>query len=174
MANRNVARWITIALIIPVLAMVITAETSGNFRWIKDKAAPELRFDVDENGKAGKLSDFRGKVVLLNFWASWCGPCMEEMPALKKLEEKFASKGLVVLSVNVEERKEAVAKTIKLSTLPTHSVFEPSQADIATYKVQTIPVSLLIDRKGIVRDGILGGPDWLSTESLKSIEKLLN
>jgi thiol-disulfide isomerase/thioredoxin len=173
MANRNVARWTTVLLILPVLALIVFAESPSSFGWLKGKTVPEIHFAKGPDGKPGKLSQYRGKVVLINFWASWCGPCMVEMAALRKLEETLGPKGLIVLAVNVEEKKEAVLKTVKLDTLPKNTVFEPPESDLNPFRIETIPASIVVDRKGIVRFGLLGDPEWSKPETIKTVEAIL-
>jgi len=116
------------------------------------QAAPD--FDLpDFAGHVVRLHDLRGKVVLVDFWASWCAPCKEELPVLDKLQRKYAARGLSVVGVNVDER-EATAKAFladrKLNL--SFPLVNDGKHEIATrYAPGTMPSSFLIDREGRVR-----------------------
>ncbi|MGQ9496054.1 MAG: TlpA disulfide reductase family protein [Thermoanaerobaculaceae bacterium] len=101
----------------------------------------------DLNGTPSKLSDYRGLVVVLNFWATWCGPCRMELPELQKLYNKLGGKGLVVLAVNVDTYKQAVpsfVERMKLS-LPVF-VIEPQVEQ--QLGIATIPFTVILDKQG--------------------------
>jgi peroxiredoxin len=113
-------------------------------------------------GQEVKLSDFRGKVVLVNFWATWCKPCKEEMPAMQASYDKLRDEGLVVLAVNELEDTEKVAEHIKTHGHTFPVVMDRQNRVANRYGVVGLPASFLIDRQGIVRERISGS---LLTES---------
>jgi thiol-disulfide isomerase/thioredoxin len=101
----------------------------------------------DLKGTPARLSDFRGTVVVLNFWATWCGPCRMELPELQKLYNDLGAKGLVVLAVNVDDYRQAVPPFIermKLS-LPVYFVDRQTEANLG---VGTIPFTVILDKEG--------------------------
>jgi thiol-disulfide isomerase/thioredoxin len=104
-------------------------------------------------GKSIDLSQFKGQVVMINFWASWCGPCREEMPLLEDIYKKYKPMGFTMLAVNVEpDPKEAEAWLGKLSKPVTFPVaFDVDSKVSKLYKVETMPSTVIVDRKGNVR-----------------------
>lgn len=102
-------------------------------------------------GKNLKLSEFRGKVVLLNFWATWCGPCRKEIPELNKLQKKYKPAGFTVLGVNIDrERNAAKALARKLRTqFPI--LFDSNKIVSRRYQVDAMPKTVIIDRNGQIR-----------------------
>lgn len=127
----------------------------------------------DLRGNPVNLKDFRGKVVFVNFWATWCVPCREEMPSMERLYQKYKGKELVMLAVNYREsRKEAQAfmEELKLTF--------PGLLDDGTvstlYGVFALPATYLVDRQGRGAARVLGARDWMSEESRAVIERLLN
>ena len=117
--------------------------------------APEIVLK-DLQGREVKLSDLRGKVVLLNFWATWCKPCKEEMPAMQAAYDKFRGEGFVVLAVNELEDAEKVIEHIR-SHGHTFLVMMDHDNRVANrYGVVGLPASFLIDQQGIVREHIFG------------------
>lgn len=126
----------------------------------KGKPAPDFRL-LDSNGKAVRLSDLRGKPVVLNFWATWCGPCKSEMPELEAAY--LAGKGdLVVLAVNAEgvatdiARKEAEKFRDEFDlTFP--FVYDSPTTDVFNqYRLKGLPASFFVDREGVIRDIVIG------------------
>lgn len=116
------------------------------------QVAPEIDLP-DFTGKPVRLRELRGKVVLVDFWASWCGPCKEELPLLDKLQRKYAQRGLAVIGVNVDDG-EAIAKEFlqnrKLNL--SFPVVNDRKHDVAArYAPGTMPSSFVVDREGRVR-----------------------
>jgi len=123
--------------------------------------APEIALQ-DLQGRDVKLSDLRGKVVLVNFWATWCKPCKEEMPAMQASYDKLRDKGFVVLAVNELEDTARVAEHIRTHGHTFEVVMDHNNQVANKYGVVGLPASFLIDPQGIVRERISGS---LLTES---------
>jgi len=103
------------------------------------------------DGSNLKLDEYRGQVVLLNFWASWCGPCRQEMPLLDKIHQRYEDAGFAVLAVNVEG-KAAPARALASETKVSYPVLiDEDQLVSQLYDLQAMPSSVLIDRDGVVR-----------------------
>jgi len=123
---------------------------------------------------ATHLADLRGKVVVLNFWASWCPPCLEETQSLNQLQQAIAAKGGVVLGMSVDEDQAAYEKFL----VDNHVVFptyrDASKKSAAEYGTSMFPETFLIDREGRLARKIVGPQDWQSPEVMGSIDILLN
>jgi peroxiredoxin len=117
--------------------------------------APEIALK-DLQGHEVKLADLRGKVVLLNFWATWCKPCKEEMPAMQASYDKLHGQGLVVLAVNELEDTEKVIEHIRTYGHTFPVVMDHDNHVANRYGVVGLPASFLIDRQGIVRERVFG------------------
>lgn len=124
-------------------------------------------------GSRVSLKDFEGKLVFLNFWATWCGPCRYEMPAMEKLWQKFKEEDFVILAVDVREGKEKVSSFVKENGL-TFPVLLDSRGGVAsTYGIRAIPTTYLLDPEGRIVGKALGARDWASQDAFKLIEQLL-
>jgi cytochrome c biogenesis protein CcmG, thiol:disulfide interchange protein DsbE len=123
---------------------------------------------------ASRLADLRGKVVVLNFWASWCPPCLEETQSLNRLQQAIAAKGGLVLGVSVDEDQSAYEKFL----VDNHVVFptyrDASKQSATTYGTSMYPETYLIDRAGRLARKIVGPQDWQSPQVMASIDVLLN
>ena len=117
--------------------------------------APDIALK-DLQGQEVRLSDLHGKVVLVNFWATWCKPCKEEMPAMQASYERLRDQGFVVLAVNELEDVEKVAEHIKTHGHTFLVVMDHNNGVANRYGVVGLPASFLIDRQGIVREHIFG------------------
>ncbi len=117
--------------------------------------APEITLK-DLQGQEVKLSDLRGKIVLLNFWATWCKPCKEEMPAMQASYDKLSGQGLVVLAVNELEDTDKVIEHVRTHGHTFPVVMDHDNVVANHYGVVGLPASFLVDRQGIVREKIFG------------------
>ena len=140
------------------------------------KPMPEIIYS-NEQGKVFKLADLKGKVVLLSFWASWCTPCIVELPSFIELHEKFHKEGLEILALNVDdlsdETKQSIRDFWKAKSFPFETYFDPQKAAADRMRVENLPTNLLIDRKGrLVAQGT-GASDWTSDQVQDSIRQLL-
>lgn len=123
------------------------------------------------DGKTVKLSDYRGKPVLLNFWATWCGPCRFEMPFLQQINDSYAAKGLVMLAVDIDESPDTVKKFMADFNLSLTVPMDTGKKISKAYSITGIPTTFLIDKNGIIRQKIVGAfPDKATIENeLKKI-----
>jgi peroxiredoxin len=120
----------------------------------------------DLHGKLVSLSELKGKVVLIDFWASWCGPCRQNNPHLKKLYNKYHSKGLEIYGVSLDEDVESWKKAVRHDKLIWIQVIDEKgweAPSASAYSVDMIPTSFLIDRQGIIRTINAEGPDLESS-----------
>jgi len=126
-------------------------------------------------GKTIQLKDFRGKVVLLNFWASWCVPCEKEMPDFEKLYQEFKKDGFVILAVSIDRDGVKSAKPfIKKHQLTFPVVVDyPNFEAYQMYGIRAIPISYLIDKQGKVVGGIAGPREWTGETAKNLIKQLL-
>ena len=122
---------------------------------------------------ASHLSDLRGKVVVLNFWASWCPPCLEETQSLNTLQQNIASRGGVVLGISVDEDKDAYEKFLGDNHVIFPTYRDASKKTSTDYGTSMFPETYLIDRKGRLARKIVGPQDWQSVEVMRSIDVLL-
>lgn len=117
--------------------------------------APEFTL-LDLNGAEVQLSDYRGKVLLLNLWAIRCPPCRQEIPMFIEVYEDLKDQGFVILAVNIEESKEKVSDFVSVEGVTFPVLLDSSQEVARRYLVRFIPTSVVIDRDGVVRQIIVG------------------
>ncbi len=121
--------------------------------------APDINL-TSLTGDSIILSQMQGKAVLVNFWATWCGPCREEFPALVRAYKKFQDQGLVVLGVNTQdENSDDGVRTFMRNSLVNFPIVRDIGDRLSrAYRINGLPTSVFIDRKGVVRDIVVGGP----------------
>lgn len=136
-------------------------------------SAPTFRL-MDLNGKVHSLSEYQGKVVFLNFWATWCGPCKVEMPAMEALYQAFRSQGLEMLAVSVDQQGAVITRPFKEAMGLSFTILHDSDYQVGlNYGARTLPMTYVIDRKGIIRQRVFGARDWNSPEARKLMSELL-
>ncbi|MDP2785483.1 MAG: TlpA disulfide reductase family protein [Sulfurimicrobium sp.] len=135
--------------ILGVLAVLVTSLCATPAWSTETRDAPAFSV-AGETGKLN-LSDFLGKVVYLDFWASWCGPCRASFKGLNEAHEKYAAKGLVVIAVNVDKDKELAAQFLKENPAKFRIGYDPEGGVAQAYQVKGMPSSYMIDRKGQLR-----------------------
>lgn len=128
----------------------------------------------DLAGNVMSLSQLRGKVVLLNFWATWCGPCRVEMPAMEQLYRTFPRGEFEILAVSTDPQGAAVTRPFQKRMGFTFPILHDSEYRVGlTYGARTIPITFMVDRHGIVRQKIFGARDWDSPEARDLIYALM-
>jgi thiol-disulfide isomerase/thioredoxin len=125
----------------------------------------------DMNGKVHQLRDYRGKVVLLNFWASWCPPCVHEVPSLGRLQQKFDTGEFVVLSVDMGEEREDVAAFLEKIPADYPVMLDTEGTTVQDWKLSAFPTTFVLDREGYIRLAYFGGLEWDEPEVVTTLEK---
>jgi len=133
-------------------------------------AAPD--FTVQDSDHKVTLSQFRGQVVVLNFWATWCPPCIEETPSLVKMQSRMKDKGVVVLAVSIDVDEAAYHKFLKDYGVNMVTVRDEDQKTPSLYGTHGWPESYVIDRNGIIRRKFIGAVEWNSPEVTEFLSKL--
>jgi len=120
------------------------------------------------------FSDYRDKVVLLDFWASWCGPCRQSFPWMNEMQTKYADQGLVVIAVNLDQEKQAAADFLSDVPATFKIMYDPDGGSAERMDVLGMPMSYLIDRQGHVRHRLIGFNSTKKKEHEDHISALLN
>jgi peroxiredoxin len=138
------------------------------------KVAPDFELPGLDD-KTLRLSDFRGKVVFLNFWATWCKPCKEEMPSMEILYKNFEKDGLVVLAVSIDRvtTKKDIPPFVKSMNLTFPVLVDSWGQTDKRYKLMGVPETYIIDQQGVLREKIIGPKDWTILDNLNVITGLL-
>ncbi len=151
-----------------LMTMMMTVLIAGGV-FAQDKPAPDLSLK-DLNGKTVTLSKLKGKVVFLNFFATWCPPCREEMPSIEKLFKTVKNKSFVLLAVSVDKIEESRLKEFVKDGGYTFPVLSDKESVSArAYGISSIPATYLIDKKGNIVKKIIGSRDWASQDAIKMI-----
>ncbi len=133
-------------------------------------AAPD--FTVQDADRKLTLSDYHGKIVVLNFWATWCPPCVEEMPSLLQMQQRMKDKGIVVLAVSLDEDESAYHKFLKDHGVNVITVRDPAMKSSDLYGTFKYPETYIIDRNGVLRRKFIGAVDWNQPEVIDFLTKL--
>jgi peroxiredoxin len=173
-------RKATLVVIIAVLAVIgflfFFGQNSGQRVKIvrEGDRAPEFSLPALD-GKAISLSSYRGKVVMVHFWATWCPPCVEELPALERLHRAYFGKDLEILAVSVDEGGAVdVEQFMRKNRFALPVLLNPDQSVSRQYGTFKFPETYLVDREGIVRLKIIGAADWTSPEAQKFVQALVD
>ena len=137
-------------LICVILAAAGCAAATASDPFANGTAAPGFQLE-SAAGKSVNLSDYRGQVVLLNFWASWCGPCRKEMPILEQLHKQYKSKGFTMVGVNVEPSSADAVNWLKSTPVSFPILFDTDSSVSKLYRVEGMPNTVIVDRNGKVR-----------------------
>jgi thiol-disulfide isomerase/thioredoxin len=120
------------------------------------------------------LSGLKGRVVFLNFWATWCPPCREEMPSMETLYRRLGEAGLEFLAVDIQEKQKPVEAFIKDGGLSFPVALDESGRVSGIYGIRSIPTTFIIDQNGLIIASVIGGRKWDSPEVIAAFEALLN
>jgi peroxiredoxin len=132
------------------------------------KSAPEFALK-NLDGQTISLKDLQGKAVLLNFWATWCGPCRGEMPFLEEIYQEWSDEKLVLLAVNIGESSSQASAFLESNNLSLPVLLDTRQTVAEQYNITAIPTTFFIDKDGIIQDKVVG-----SFQNRESIESYIN
>lgn len=168
---RRMAAWGVVAFIALVFVIFARPMYRQGEPTVAGKRAEDFATDID--GKPGRLSDLRGKVVVLNFWATWCPPCVEETPSLNKLQKYIESRNALVLGVSVDEDPDAYQKFLKDQGVVFPTFREPTRKVALDYGTPVFPDTYVIDRNGKILRKFYGPQQWDSPEMLAYFDSIL-
>lgn len=147
-------------------------EAEGQTGVVIGESAPDFTLK-DMRGEEVTLSALKGKVVLVNFWATWCPPCRQEMPSMEKLYHHFEGQGFEMLAINVEENgPEAVEKFLQDKSHSFPILFDPDARAQLLYGVSKYPETFVVNRDGVVVEHVVGAIDWMQPNVVKYLENL--
>ena len=174
--EKGLPKFAIAAIIIVIVAAVVFIVLTQKKSYVPVVAGVEaIDFTLpDLDGNPRKLSDYRGKVVFLNFWATWCKPCEEEMPSMQALYEGLGNDRFEIIAVSVDkDGPETVATYVKKYGI-TFPVLHDRKGKIKeTYKTTGVPETFIIDQNGVVAEKVWGPRDWTLTSSINIILDLL-
>ena len=159
----------TLMLVIGALALIFSSNALA-----AEEGAPAPDFTLKTlDGSNLKLSEQRGTVILLNFWASWCGPCRTEMPLLDDLYQEYRDYGFTVLGVNLDENRDQADRLLDKIPVTFPVLFDPQNSTSETYGVDAMPTTVLIDRNGVVRHHHRGYKDGYMDKNEDQVKALV-
>lgn len=167
-------RTFIIAISLPILfSFSSVAAGSWEIREIIGKEAPD--FTLKDMADADvTLASFKGKVIVMNFWATWCKPCKKEMPSLNELYNTYKDEGVVVLGISIDRSKKPILKFLKKTTVD-FPILLDAQLIVKDelYKVFSLPTTFIIDRSGILEEYYRGEMNWMDPEIITLIKGYL-
>jgi cytochrome c biogenesis protein CcmG/thiol:disulfide interchange protein DsbE len=168
-----------LAVLIVLIALFIGGvlvmdRTAGNKIISSGDIAPTFRLQKMDDGFVS-LSDLRGKVVMVHFWATWCPPCVEEIPTLDKLYHSFIGKDFEILAVSVDEGgAEVVAPFIQRNGLNIPVLLDPGHEVSSLYGTYKFPETYIVDRQGVVRYKAIGPLDWTDPSNIQILRNIID
>jgi thiol-disulfide isomerase/thioredoxin len=142
---------------------------------VGSKAPPIQGVTLDSAKREKTLADYKGKVVLLNVWATWCEPCRVEMPSIEKLHREFGPHGLSVVAISVDDpgAEQRIRDFVKELGLTFEVLHDPKQVTTRNYQITGYPETFLIARDGVIRKKLIGASDWSSEGNRALVRELL-
>jgi len=134
--------------------------------------SPAKEFTVADSDHSVSLNQYQGQVVLVNFWATWCPPCVEELPSLMMLQERMKGRGLVVVGVSIDVDGDAYHRFLKLHNINFVTVRDPEQKVASMYGTSGWPETYIIDRQGVLRRKFVGPVDWNAPDVIAFLSRM--
>jgi len=157
------------SLLIAISCLTLSSPASA----VKVKQiAPDFTL-ASNKGANIRLKDLRGKVVMINFWATWCAPCRKELPLLNTLYNKYKSKGFVLLGVNIDEKSSLAKKMIKELKINFPVLYDNTQSTSESYDLQAMPSTFIVDKNGVIRFSHYGYKTGYEKKYEKDVKSLL-
>ncbi len=171
--NRTLVTIVAVAILLLAFG-VVWLQSSKYEPLTVGKVAPDFALP-DLQDRTIRLSDFRGKVVFLNFWATWCQPCKEEMPSMEVLYKTFERDGLVVLAVSIDRvtTKQNIPPFVNSMNLTFPVLVDSWGQTDKRYKLMGVPETYIIDQEGVLREKVIGPRDWTRLDNLQEVARLL-
>jgi cytochrome c biogenesis protein CcmG, thiol:disulfide interchange protein DsbE len=156
----------------PVLAVTVLLAGcySGSRPRRIGEGAPD--FAVQDSDRNVALNQFRGQVLVLNFWATWCAPCVEELPSLMNMQARLKGNGVMVLAISIDVDGDAYHRFLKQHEVSLLTVRDPDQKVSRVYGTTGWPETFIIDRQGVLRRKFVGPVDWTGPEVVQFLSKL--
>jgi peroxiredoxin len=135
-------------------------------------SAPDFELP-DLDGKVHRLADYRGRVVIVNFWATWCPPCVDEMPSLERLHNALGERGVEVLAISVDERFSDVPEFVRKYHLTFPVLYDEGKKVSRKYQTFKYPETYILDRNGRLKSKVVGPRDWSAPTVIRDMVDLL-
>jgi peroxiredoxin len=160
-------------LVVAGVSVYIYSNLPSTTAVVAGDVAPDFQLE-DTKGNQISLADLRGKVILVNFWATWCPPCIEEMPSMERLHEAMAGDDFVMLAINTEQNGRTVVPEFLKKTPYTFPILYDDKGVVQQlYSVYKFPESFIVGKDGTVVEKIIGPLDWSSPDTLKFLQNLI-
>jgi thiol-disulfide isomerase/thioredoxin len=160
------------ALVLAAACLLAQAATAGDLQAWTGGATPPLELQ-DLEGRTHRLSDYRGKVLLVNFWATWCEPCRDEMPSIERLRRSLRGEPFEVLAVNLAEPRSRIESFLAQMPLSFPVLRDTDTQAARAWKAKVLPSTYLLDATGRIRYVHLGDMDWSGKAALGRVRELL-
>lgn len=161
-------------LVLAAVAILLLLFISPSFRQgepgVAGSTPPDFTFQLD--GRTTRLSDLHGKVVVLNFWATWCAPCVQEMPSLNRFHQKIVPLGAMVLGVSVDDSQQALDQFVREHQIGFANYWNPDRSLAASYGTVMFPETYIIGKDGRIARKIIGPQNWDRPEWTAYIREL--
>ncbi len=167
-ATQRIALWLGLLGAMWGLPGLTQADVGALVALPEPREVPDFTL-TDRQGQAHRLSDYRGRVVLINFWSVWCAPCRQEMPAMQRAWEQVRDQQVLILAVNVQDRAEQVAEFFQALPVKFPVLLGGNAAMMTAWSVQVLPTSLVIDPQGRVRYRVIGAYHWDQPAALEAL-----
>jgi len=161
-------------IFVRAIALLVTMLALGGPVVAKSVSGPAPDFTLkSQSGKNLRLSDYRGQVVMINFWASWCGPCRQEMPLLEDMYKRYAKLGFTILGVNVDNDSAKANSYLKDVKVSFPVLYDTSSSVSKLYNVSAMPTTVLVDKNGNMRFLHMGYKPGYEKDYVKQVKQLI-
>ncbi len=171
--SKRVDSLILVAILVLAIGLVWVISTTLEAKITNaGDTAPDFKITAD-NGKTFTRADFGGKILVLNFWASWCNPCISEAPSLEAFAQAYQSKGVVVLGISIDRNENLYNRFKQQFQVSFPTARDPDSNISASYGTFQIPETYVIDRQGKVLEKVISNQDFMDPEFLAHVQRML-